>query len=132
MGAGQVGEQLRAADPRCAARRAHCGLVLRPDARQHGDRIERPEDARLRADPARGAHFFAVHADEGSYPGGVHFEMTGEDVTECVGGAQGLTEADLAARYRSACDPRLNGSQSLELAFLIAGMLKQHRLQAGG
>ena len=71
--------------------------------------------------------FFAVHAAAGSYAGGVHFEMTGQDVTECTGGAQGLTEAGLQARYRSACDPRLNGSQSLELAFLVAEMLTARR-----
>ncbi len=71
--------------------------------------------------------FFEVHAGLGSYPGGVHFEMTGQDVTECTGGAQGLTDASLAERYRSACDPRLNGSQSLELAFLIAQTLKERR-----
>jgi 3-deoxy-7-phosphoheptulonate synthase len=71
--------------------------------------------------------FFAVHDAEGTHPGGVHCEMTGQDVTECTGGAQGLTEAGLTARYRSACDPRLNGSQSLELAFLLAAMLKARR-----
>ena len=63
-------------------------------------------------------------------PGGVHFEMTGQDVTECTGGAQGLTEAGLSERYRSACDPRLNGSQSLELAFLVAQTLKERRRTA--
>nr|HPM69281.1 3-deoxy-7-phosphoheptulonate synthase class II [Piscinibacter sp.] len=68
--------------------------------------------------------FFAVHAAEGSHAGGLHFEMTGQDVTECRGGAQGLTDASLEQRYRSACDPRLNGSQSLELAFMVAEMLK--------
>ena len=71
--------------------------------------------------------FFDVHAAAGSYAGGVHFEMTGQDVTECTGGAQGLTEAALPQRYRSARDPRLNGSQSLELAFLVAEMLKARR-----
>jgi 3-deoxy-7-phosphoheptulonate synthase len=71
--------------------------------------------------------FFDVHAQEGSYAGGVHFEMTGQDVTECRGGAQALTDDALVQRYRSACDPRLNGAQSLELAFLIAGMLKARR-----
>lgn len=71
--------------------------------------------------------FFAVHAAEGSHAGGLHFEMTGQDVTECRGGAQGLTDASLAERYRSACDPRLNGSQSLELAFMAAEMLKAAR-----
>lgn len=71
--------------------------------------------------------FFAVHGQEGTYPGGLHFEMTGQDVTECRGGAQALTDEGLSARYRSACDPRLNGSQSLELAFLIADVLKAAR-----
>lgn len=73
--------------------------------------------------------FFAVHAAEGSHAGGLHFEMTGQDVTECRGGAQGLTDENLAQRYRSACDPRLNGSQSLELAFMVAEMLKAERRQ---
>ena len=71
--------------------------------------------------------FFAAHEQEGTYPGGLHFEMTGQDVTECRGGAQELTDESLASRYRSACDPRLNGSQSLELAFLIADVLKAAR-----
>ncbi|MBC5767818.1 class II 3-deoxy-7-phosphoheptulonate synthase [Ramlibacter albus] len=71
--------------------------------------------------------FFAAHAQEGTYPGGLHFEMTGQDVTECRGGAQALTDARLEERYRSACDPRLNGSQSLELAFRIADVLKSAR-----
>ena len=71
--------------------------------------------------------FFEAHGREGTYPGGLHFEMTGQDVTECRGGAQALTDETLADRYRSACDPRLNGSQSLELAFLIAEVLKAAR-----
>ena len=71
--------------------------------------------------------FFAAHEQEGSYPGGLHFEMTGQDVTECRGGAQALTDERLEERYRSACDPRLNGSQSLELAFRIADVLKSAR-----
>ncbi|HSV80799.1 MAG TPA: 3-deoxy-7-phosphoheptulonate synthase class II [Ramlibacter sp.] len=71
--------------------------------------------------------FFAAHAQEGTYPGGLHFEMTGQDVTECRGGAQALTDERLEERYRSACDPRLNGSQSLELAFRIADVLKSAR-----
>lgn len=76
-------------------------------------------------DEVRG--FFAAHAQEGSHPGGLHFEMTGQDVTECRGGAQALTDEGLSSRYRSACDPRLNGSQSLELAFQIADVLKAAR-----
>ncbi|MBT3358952.1 MAG: 3-deoxy-7-phosphoheptulonate synthase class II [Rhodospirillales bacterium] len=71
--------------------------------------------------------FFAVHKAEGSYAGGVHFEMTGQDVTECVGGAEAITEAHLGARYHTHCDPRLNAKQALELAFLLAEMLKDER-----
>lgn len=71
--------------------------------------------------------FFAIHKAEGTYAGGVHFEMTGQDVTECTGGAREVTEADLGSRYRTHCDPRLNASQSLELAFLIAELLKEER-----
>ena len=68
--------------------------------------------------------FFEVHKAEGTVAGGVHFEMTGQDVTECLGGAQAISEIDLKDRYQTACDPRLNASQSLELAFLIAEELK--------
>lgn len=71
--------------------------------------------------------FFEVHRGEGTYAGGVHFEMTGQEVTECLGGAQEISEISLADRYHTHCDPRLNGSQALELAFLIADMLKQRR-----
>jgi 3-deoxy-7-phosphoheptulonate synthase len=72
--------------------------------------------------------FFAVHEAEGSYAGGVHFEMTGQDVTECLGGAQAISETSLADRYHTHCDPRLNASQALELAFLIAEALKKKRV----
>ncbi|MCC7016470.1 MAG: 3-deoxy-7-phosphoheptulonate synthase class II [Rhodospirillales bacterium] len=71
--------------------------------------------------------FFAVHRAEGTHAGGVHFEMTGQDVTECVGGAQAITEANLSDRYHTHCDPRLNAQQALELAFVIAEALKQER-----
>ncbi|HET6157241.1 MAG TPA: 3-deoxy-7-phosphoheptulonate synthase class II [Dongiaceae bacterium] len=71
--------------------------------------------------------FFAVHRAEGTHAGGVHFEMTGQDVTECIGGAKAVTEDSLADRYHTHCDPRLNASQSLELAFLIAEQLKAER-----
>ena len=71
--------------------------------------------------------FFAVHRAEGTHAGGVHFEMTGQDVTECVGGAQAITEANLKDRYHTHCDPRLNAKQALELAFVIAEALKQER-----
>jgi 3-deoxy-7-phosphoheptulonate synthase len=71
--------------------------------------------------------FFAVHAAEGTHAGGVHFEMTGQDVTECIGGAQAITDETLKDRYHTHCDPRLNASQSLELAFTIAEELKRAR-----
>jgi 3-deoxy-7-phosphoheptulonate synthase len=73
--------------------------------------------------------FFDAHAAEGTWAGGVHVEMTGQPVTECVGGAHRLTEADLAQRYETFVDPRLNAEQSLELAFLVAEELKARRAQ---
>lgn len=71
--------------------------------------------------------FFAVHLAEGSHAGGVHLEMTGQNVTECIGGAQAIGDGDLSSRYHTHCDPRLNASQALELAFLIAeGLKREH------
>ncbi len=71
--------------------------------------------------------FMEVLRAENAWPGGVHFEMTGSNVTECIGGAREITEADLSSRYHTHCDPRLNGEQALELAFLLAEQLKPHR-----
>ena len=71
--------------------------------------------------------FFGIHAAEGTVPGGVHFEMTGQDVTECTGGLRAVTDEDLSDRYHTACDPRLNASQALELAFLVAEELSALR-----
>lgn len=71
--------------------------------------------------------FFAVHQSENSYAGGIHLEMTGQDVTECTGGAYQISEADLAKRYQTQCDPRLNADQVLELAFLVAETLRDAR-----
>lgn len=71
--------------------------------------------------------FFEIHYAEGSYPGGIHCEMTGQNVTECVGGAEAITEQGLSAKYFTRCDPRLNAKQSLELAFLISDFLKKTR-----
>lgn len=71
--------------------------------------------------------FFQVHRAEGSHAGGIHIEMTGQNVTECIGGARPITEAGLSDRYHTHCDPRLNADQSLELAFMIAESLKQAR-----
>jgi 3-deoxy-7-phosphoheptulonate synthase len=80
--------------------------------------------------------FVEVAQAEGVHPGGVHLEMTGQNVTECLGGARAVSETDLADRYHTHCDPRLNGEQALELAFLVAEKLKsarddQRRLAAG-
>ena len=71
--------------------------------------------------------FFSIHATEGTHAGGVHLEMTGKDVTECVGGARAITDEDLNDRYHTVCDPRLNAEQSIDMAFLIAELLKQDR-----
>lgn len=74
-------------------------------------------------DEVRG--FFEAHQDAGTHPGGIHVELTGDDVTECLGGAEHIDEDKLATRYESLCDPRLNHRQSLELAFLVAELLQQ-------
>ncbi len=72
--------------------------------------------------------FFTVHQAEGSYAGGIHLEMTGKNVTECTGGARAISEADLRDRYHTYCDPRLNAEQAIEVAFLVAELLKAERL----
>ena len=103
-----------------------CGRAIRctatPSSSSSGYKT-RPFDRIL----AEVRSFFAVHKAEGSHAGGVHVEMTGQEVTECTGGAQAITEEALARRYHTHCDPRLNASQSLELAFLIAEALKEER-----
>jgi 3-deoxy-7-phosphoheptulonate synthase len=73
--------------------------------------------------------FFAVHRAEGTHAGGIHLELTGQNVTECLGGAQAISEGDLSSRYHTHCDPRLNASQALELAFLMAEGLRQERFK---
>ena len=95
----------------------------------HGNTYEAPSGYKTRKfddvmDEVRG--FFEVHKALGTHPGGIHIELTGDDVTECVGGGEQILESDLATRYESACDPRLNHTQSLELAFLVAEMLRDH------
>ncbi len=75
--------------------------------------------------------FFAVHRAEGTYAGGIHLEMTGKDVTECTGGARAITETDLRDRYHTYCDPRLNADQALDVAFLVAELLKLERDATG-
>ena len=73
--------------------------------------------------------FFDVHAAEGTYAGGVHLEMTGQNVTECTGGARAISDADLNDRYHTVCDPRLNAEQAIDLAFLLAELLKKVRVR---
>ena len=71
--------------------------------------------------------FFDIHRGEGTHAGGIHVEMTGQNVTECVGGSKAVTETDLSDRYHTHCDPRLNADQSLELAFIVSERLKRER-----
>jgi len=72
-----------------------------------------------------------VHQAEGTFAGGIHLEMTGKDVTECTGGARAISENDLRDRYHTYCDPRLNAEQAIEVAFLVAELLKTERLARG-
>ncbi|PZO65629.1 MAG: 3-deoxy-7-phosphoheptulonate synthase class II [Paracoccus denitrificans] len=127
FGAGSVGDHL----PRLirAVEEEGANVVWSCDP-MHGNTIKsasgyktRPFESVLR----EVREFFEVHAAEGSIPGGVHFEMTGQDVTECTGGVRAVTDEDLSSRYHTACDPRLNASQSLELAFLVAEELRHRR-----
>lgn len=97
----------------------------------HGNTIKAPSGLKTRLFDAIRAEltaFFDVHEEEGSHPGGVHLEMTGQNVTECVGGGRVVTLDDLHSRYHTHCDPRLNASQSLELAFIVAGRLRRKRM----
>ncbi len=131
FGAGSVGEHL----PRLIRTVEQEGAnVLWSCDPMHGNTIKsatgyktRPFDSVLR----EVQEFFAIHAAEGTVPGGVHFEMTGQDVTECTGGVRAVSDEDLSDRYHTACDPRLNASQSLELAFLVAEELSARRSAAG-
>ncbi len=127
FGAGKVGENL----PRLikAVREEGAEVLWSCDA-MHGNTIKsstgyktRPFESVLR----EVREFFQIHNAEGTIPGGVHFEMTGKDVTECTGGVRAVTDEDLSDRYHTACDPRLNASQALELAFLVAEELSARR-----
>ncbi|CAI7879124.1 unnamed protein product [Closterium sp. NIES-53] len=96
----------------------------------HGNTIKAPNGYKTRDFNSIRAElraFFDVHEELGTHPGGVHLEMTGQNVTECVGGTKEVTFDDLSSRYHTHCDPRLNASQSLELAFLIADRLRRGR-----
>ncbi len=124
MGAGLVREKLPALVDAVNKSGAHVLWVCDP---MHGNTYEAPSGYKTRRfddvlDEVRG--FFEVHKTLGTHPGGIHIELTGDDVTECVGGGEQISEADLANRYETACDPRLNHTQSLELAFLVAEMLR--------
>ncbi|WP_425070219.1 class II 3-deoxy-7-phosphoheptulonate synthase [Sagittula sp. S175] len=128
FGAGKVAENLPRLIKAVQEVGANVTWVCDP---MHGNTIKsasgyktRPFDSVLR----EVREFFAVHEAEGTIPGGVHFEMTGLDVTECTGGVREVTDEDLSDRYHTACDPRLNASQSLELAFLVAEELTNRRL----
>jgi 3-deoxy-7-phosphoheptulonate synthase len=130
FGAGRVGEHLPRLIRAVAAEGARVVWCCDP---MHGNTIKsvsgyktRPFEAVLR----EVREFFAVHKAEGTIPGGVHFEMTGKDVTECTGGVRAVTDEDLSDRYHTACDPRLNASQALELAFLVAEELSARRAEA--
>ncbi|KAF3628205.1 Phospho-2-dehydro-3-deoxyheptonate aldolase 1, chloroplastic [Capsicum annuum] len=97
----------------------------------HGNTIKAPCGLKTRAFDSILAEvraFFDVHEQEGSHPGGIHLEMTGQNVTECIGGSRTVTYDDLGSRYHTHCDPRLNASQSLELAFIVAERLRRRRM----
>jgi 3-deoxy-7-phosphoheptulonate synthase len=94
----------------------------------HGNTEESPSGHKTRhfdriMDEVEG--FFEVHQQLGTHPGGIHVEHTGEDVTECLGGAQMISHSELSSRYETACDPRLNTQQALELGFLVVEMLRR-------
>ncbi len=127
FGAGKVGEHLPRLIRTIKEEGADVLWVCDP---MHGNTIKsasgyktRPFDSVLR----EVREFFAVHKAEGTVPGGVHFEMTGQDVTECTGGVRAVSDENLSDRYHTACDPRLNASQSLELAFLVGEELTAAR-----
>ncbi|MBL4769132.1 MAG: 3-deoxy-7-phosphoheptulonate synthase class II [Rhodobacteraceae bacterium] len=136
FGAGKVGDHL----PRLiqAVKEEGANVLWTCDA-MHGNTIKsstgyktRPFESVLR----EVREFFGIHKAEGTIPGGVHFEMTGQDVTECTGGVRAVSDEDLSDRYHTACDPRLNASQSLELAFLVAeelsAMRENRKVRAAG
>ncbi len=127
MGAEKVAAKL---PPLVRAVRASGIPVLWLSDPMHGNTIttaSRLKTRRFDAILAEVRGFFDIHEAEGTWPGGVHVEMTGQNVTECIGGAHQLTEADLGVRYETFCDPRLNAGQSLELAFLLAAELHARR-----
>ena len=124
MGAGKIREILPTIVSAVTKSGAKILWVCDP---MHGNTYEAPSGYKTRKfddvmDEVRG--FFEVHKACGTHPGGIHIELTGDDVTECVGGGEEISHEDLATRYETACDPRLNHTQALELAFLVAEMLR--------
>jgi 3-deoxy-7-phosphoheptulonate synthase len=131
MGANTVADALPALVRRVKAEGRH--VVWSSDP-MHGNTVKAENGLKTRDFDAihqELRQFFAVHQAEGTYPGGVHLEMTGDDVTECTGGAYQIAEQDLTQRYRTQCDPRLNADQVLELAFLVAESLRDARQGRG-
>jgi 3-deoxy-7-phosphoheptulonate synthase len=127
MGAGVVRERLPALVEKVTAEGHRVAWISDP---MHGNTFEAPSGHKTRRfddvlDEVKG--FFEVHRALGTHPGGIHVELTGDDVTECVGGGHEIVFGDLDTRYESACDPRLNRSQSLDLAFLVAEMYREAR-----
>jgi 3-deoxy-7-phosphoheptulonate synthase len=124
MGASRVRSVLPPIVEKVTASGAQVAWVCDP---MHGNTIETPDGHKTRRVEdilAEVTGFFDVHRSLGTHPGGIHIEFTGDDVTECTGGSHGLTEDDLTDRYETACDPRLNRSQSLDLAFRVAELYR--------
>ncbi len=129
MGAGKIRDLLPEVVDKVTKSGRQVAWVCDP---MHGNTFEAANGYKTRAfadvmDELNG--FFDVHEELGTWPGGVHVELTGDDVTECVGGSEELVEADLVNRYETLCDPRLNRNQSLELAFLVAERLTDGRIR---
>ena len=125
MGAGRIRDALPGVIEAASAAGSAATWICDP---MHGNTFESASGFKTRnfddvIDEVQG--FFDVHRSLGTWPGGIHVELTGDDVTECVGGGEELAETDLSNRYESVCDPRLNRVQSLELAFLVAEMLRK-------
>jgi 3-deoxy-7-phosphoheptulonate synthase len=132
MGASRIRQALPPLTEAVAASGAAVAWVCDP---MHGNTVEAADGRKTRRfddvlDEVAG--FFEVHRALGTCPGGIHIEFTGDDVTECVGGGEPVAEADLRLRYETACDPRLNRSQSLDLAFRVADMYRRHLAAGGG
>lgn len=132
MGADQVGNLL---PPLVRAVKQEGRSVVWSCDPMHGNTIKSPSGYKTRPFDSilsEVRNFFAIHQSEGTYAGGVHFEMTGQEVTECTGGAQEIGDQTLGDRYHTHCDPRLNASQALEMAFLIADGLRSERAEIKG